>query len=326
MAKFRKSRRQPGIPLKSTGPVGPSGPSGGGAVRGGAPRAGAGPSTAPGVNPAAVAARRRRRRQGGKDSLRADLSQAEKLAEDFGLIPEMGTVDAGRSDEVSDLISKSEDIYSDYETMSPEQRDFLDTMKAGLGGLTDEEKQAFREEAGMGLDSELQTALRSLGSENAARGVMGAAANAGALDLYGQRINASRGIERDIQLRNLDEKLARQQAYGGFLSQAEADQYARRTGALTSLSGLVGAARADELNRELFNLEQQDKATGVKQSVLFGLAGAKGSRRAQRRAFKLAQQQIAAENAAYGQARDASSRVAAQFGGAQSGTESTGGI
>lgn len=252
-----------------------------------------------------MANRRRRRNRGGGLQIAKDLSAAQNLADRFNLIPTLGSIDASRSPEVADLIAQRKDLYGRSLQRDPDQQALLDLLKGGLGGLTAEENTALRESQEEGINRDFATQLRALASRNAQAGVRGGAAQAGALDLGAERLQAQRGLGMDILAKNIDVQNDRRQAFGDFLNQLVTGEFNRQGGALNSLENTTQGARLDELNRQLFNLGQDEKQQAGRSSTLFGLVGLRGGRRAQKKAFSLEQQRIEAEKEAAAAQREA---------------------
>lgn len=238
---------------------------------------------------------RQKQRREGKDSLGRDIGKGISLAEKYDLLPGLGSVDATRPGETTGLINSAQSAYQASLSRDPAQAQLLAQLQGGQGGLTTTENTALRENAEAGLESQLQTALRTLGIENAGRGAFGGTAQAGALDLLRGRAEQQRGIERDIIGQNIALKESRQQRLGDFLSDLVGGESERQRGALSDVSGLTAGAQARQDALEQYNLEQEAREQANRNSVIFGLAGAAGNRRARRRAERLAARQIAAE-------------------------------
>lgn len=239
--------------------------------------------------------RRARRQRGLK--IQADLRQAEKLITKFGLQPETRTVDAGRSSAVQDILNRRKVEADRALQRDPEQASLLETLKSGLGGLTSVENTMMRERAEQGMDTGLSTNLRALAGLQGRSGVRGAAAQAGALDLMAERMLQGRNLERDIQLENINVQDRRRQGYGDFLSDLTNNEFNRRQSTINSLEGSTGIAETGELNRQLFNIGQEDKADALRGSTLFGLVGLRGGRRNTRDALALEKERLELERA-----------------------------
>lgn len=251
---------------------------------------------------------------GGDFGLGKDLAGAKGYIDDYNLNPSLGSLDASRAPETTALINNANSLYNQYSQRDPNQAAYLSTLEGQQNGFTDTESTAFREEAESGLESQLATALRGLGISNAGRGVMGGAAQAGAIDLYGQRAGAQRGVERDLIAQNLALKESRQQRLGDFLTNLVNDEASRSRGALADLTGVTTGAQASETAANVFNLGQKEKELGVYTSNLLGLAGARGNRRATRQAQRLAKAQAAAEGQRLGAFNDQMARAASANG------------
>lgn len=122
-------------------------------------------------------------------------------------------------------------------------QDYINRYQAGLEGYSSPELQAQREQAQRGIDTQYQTGLAQLAKAQARGGVRGAAAGAAQRNMNRARMGEQQNLEQDIFVRNADEK------------QRRLGEYAR------SLEG----ARADELDRRKFNLEQgaSERAGGM---------------------------------------------------------------
>jgi hypothetical protein len=213
----------------------------------------------------------------------------------FNLIPETQKVDQGRSQEVSDILGARNQAYQDSLKRDPETARLLKLLEGGLGGLTATENTLMRERGEEGLDRGLQTNLRALAGVQRGSGVRGAAANASLMDMNRERLMAGRGLERDIQLENINVQDRRRAGYGSQLESVLGREFGQRQSALGALEGSTGLARADELQREMFNIGQDQNTAALRGSTMFGLVGLRGGRRATAEAVALEKERLAAE-------------------------------
>lgn len=128
----------------------------------------------------------------------------------------LGRVDANRSQEVSDIISR---------------------RQKEAEGFTKEEQNAFRDQNLNASNQSLAGQMRQLRMQQAQSGVRGPVASAQRTKLMSDAQSTNAANERDLFLKNID---------------------ARRAG-LNSLESSIGNARKDELDRQQFNIGQQNK-------------------------------------------------------------------
>jgi hypothetical protein len=244
-----------------------------------------------------------------------DLKRAEKLMERFGLTPETRTVDQGRSQEIQDILDQRKANVERAQQRDPEMERMLEVMRGGLGGLTAQENTMMRERGEQGMETSLQTSLRSLAGLQGRSGVRGAAAQAGAMDLLAERLMKQKELERDLQLENINVQDRRRAGYGDLLSNVLGTEFNQRQSTLNALEGSTGLARTDELNREMFNIQQGESADALRNSTLFGLVGLRGGRRATKDALELERERLEVERENAKMAQEAIMAQIAAFSG-----------
>lgn len=190
----------------------------------------------------------------------------------------------------------------------------LDTRKAGLEGYTPAEMQAFREQQLPQMDAELNAALRAakIGGLNA--NLSGGMSLAALPSILAGSQNATRGLERDIFLSNIDEKAKRLSGFENLASNVDQNRYARtlesnnalgamgqnqqqinvagRSQSLQDWSNVNQSIRDDLLGRNVFNLNQIGKEKAGQTGMLFGTLGLAGEREGSKQAFDLAKEQL----------------------------------
>lgn len=240
---------------------------------------------------------KQRKQKAERFKISRDLKKANKLMEKFNLLPETRTIDDTRAQETSDIITRRKAAADAAMQRDPEMARMLEVFKGGLGGLTSEQNTMARERGEQGLDTSFMTNLRALSGAQRGSGVRGAAAQAGVMDMGRDRMTQQRGLERDLQLENINVQDRRRGEYGGFLNNLLGTEFSQRQGSLNALESTVGLARGDELNRELFNIGQGDKSDALRGSTMFGLVGLRGSRRATQEAVALERERLEMERA-----------------------------
>lgn len=199
----------------------------------------------------------------------------------------LGTVDAGRSNEIQNLLNELKANSNLAGQRSSEVADLVALMRGGLGGFTSAEGQANRELAQREIDNQFQTQSRALQRLQSRGNIRGAAAGAQFGNLARDRFGAQGDIEVDLLARNAALQDSRRNAFGSFLQGLEADEFNRKTQALTNFGQALERARADELGRQQFNLGQQGKLLAGQQALFFGGAQLNQARRNALRNFRL---------------------------------------
>lgn len=172
-----------------------------------------------------------------KKARNEDLAEGRARGEELFKEGNLGRVRGQRSADTSDIIAK---------------------RKANLQGFTPEEQNAMKEGALKTLDQNAQTSARQLAINQARSGVRGATAAAQSASLQKGLAGAKADQERELFLKNIDNKRA----------------------ALDALEGTTGRTEADELGREQFNIGQQNKETYGKLSTEMGFGSLGAGERA----------------------------------------------
>lgn len=118
-----------------------------------------------------------------------------------------------------------------------EDADVLRRMQGGLEGYTGAENQAYLESAREGIDSQYKSQMRDIAK------LRGRGASTGAMEreLGRDTIRANQDLQRDIFLRNADEKQNRLQNYGSYLGAVQGAEASRRGQYGGALSGAEDA-------------------------------------------------------------------------------------
>jgi hypothetical protein len=164
---------------------------------------------------------------------------------------------------------------------SAEIGDLIAQRKARLSGYSPEEENALHDQATNELNRNTQTTVRQLRGVLNQSGVKGGAAGAQVAKVYSDADRVKGGLERDLYVQKI----------------------AERKGALDSLEKTLGTAKSDELERQKYNISQQNKEKFGRLGTEFGYASLGSGERAS------IMQRIIGEDAA-----DASQKVAAHSG------------
>ena len=135
----------------------------------------------------------------------------------------------------------------------PGQNEYLEMLKAGLGGYTSPEYQAQREQMQQGLNSQYATAQQQLAKAQSRGRVYGAAGAAQQANLSRATQDSKNDLEQQLMVKNIDERQNRLTKYGSENSAAQKDvlerqklnqgntasEIAARTGVVTGTGGLA---------------------------------------------------------------------------------------
>lgn len=198
--------------------------------------------------------------------------------------------------------------------ISPDVQLALDTRRAGLEGYTPAEMQAFREQNLPGLDNQLNAALRVARLGGIDRNITGGMAAAELPGIVRANQDATRGLERDIFLANIAERMNRLagfeslargvdtdifnrqlQSYGALTAGGQNQQNintAVRSQGLQDLGSITSGIQNDILNRRIFNLNQLGREKSGQLGLLFGTLGLASENEGARNALDLAKEQL----------------------------------
>lgn len=124
-----------------------------------------------------------------------------------------------------------------------EDADILRRMQAGLGGYTSAENQAYMEQAQEGLDKQYSSQMRDMQKLRGRGAAMGGMEREVARDT----MRSKQDLQRDIFLRNADEKQNRLNSYGSYLGGVQGAE-AQRRGQYGSALGAAEGARAGRMD------------------------------------------------------------------------------
>lgn len=157
------------------------------------------------------------------------------------------------------------------DTNVPGQQDYLNQLKAGLGGYTADEYQAQREQANQGTNSNLATSLGQLAKSQAQGKVYGAAASAQQANTIQNAQNTKDNNEQALMVSNINNKQNLLSQYGTALNSANAmnediaktnlgQQDAEKSGQISAYTGAAGTsltaaqtAAAQKIQQEAVN-------------------------------------------------------------------------
>lgn len=142
-------------------------------------------------------------------------------------------------------------IYDRSLTQDPYVSEALSRMQAGLSGFSPEEMLAMREDASVGMGQGLQTGLRQAQQAGLAGNFSGSAINA-QLPLA-QFALAQRGLERDLAIKQIDERSRRLGEFANYSASAANDIFNRQSTAAGNAANFAytneQANRADQNNK-----------------------------------------------------------------------------
>ncbi len=110
----------------------------------------------------------------------------------------------------------------------PGQREYLDKLKAGLGGYSSPEYQAQREMAQQGIANQYQTATSQLAKAQARGKVYGAAGAAQQANLVRSTQDSKNNLEQQLMVQNINETQNRLNNYGNANAATEAANLERQ--------------------------------------------------------------------------------------------------
>lgn len=110
----------------------------------------------------------------------------------------------------------------------PGQREYLDKLKAGLGGYSSPEYQAQREQAQAGIANQYQTATSQLAKAQARGKVYGAAGAAQQANLVRSTQDSKNNLEQQLMVQNINETQNRLNNYGNANAATEAANLERQ--------------------------------------------------------------------------------------------------
>lgn len=192
----------------------------------------------------------------------------------------LGRVEAERSKEISDILGRREDIAATAGTRSEDMADIVARRRAALEGMAAPEAQVLRQQALQQIGRGEESALRRLRGVQAAQGLRGGTAAAQQVQLLAQGQAARTQAEQELFLQDLAQKKAALGAFETTVTGAEATEFGRQQQAMAAHEAAVQQARQDELNRKLFNIQQQQSEKFGQLATEFGFAQMSGAERA----------------------------------------------
>jgi hypothetical protein len=150
----------------------------------------------------------------------------------------------------------------------PGQREYLDKLRAGLGGYSSPEYQAQREQAQQGIANQYQTAASQLAKAQARGKVYGAAGAAQQSNLIRSTQDSKNNLEQQLMVQNINEMQNRLNNYGNANAATEAANLERQktnmgnvaTETATraeTITGAGGLALEKAQNKTLADIQRQ---------------------------------------------------------------------
>lgn len=186
----------------------------------------------------------------------ADIAKGRARGEELFGNQALGRVQQDRAAEIADLINQRKQQAASAGARSSDVADIIARRKSGLEGLNAEENAAFRSQAQNAIGQEEQGALRALKASQGSSGVRGGVASAQQAMALKNFADQRAKAEQELFLRNIAEKQNRLGALEQSVTGAEAAEFGRGQQAQSALEAATERARADELARNQFNLNQ----------------------------------------------------------------------
>lgn len=193
-----------------------------------------------------------------------------------------------------------------------EDADVIRRMQAGLEGYTGAENQGYMESARQGIDQQYRTQLRDINKLRGKGGVTGGLER----ELGRDTIRANQDLQRDIFVRNADERQNRLHGYGSYLGGVQGAE-AQRRGQYGSALGAAEGARAGRMDAYGSYMQGAQRDDDARKQAHFGrqmdTQGAYADRLQAMRDDELGRQQYNLEQGE----KETAGRYGAYFGGLQ---------
>lgn len=274
-----------------------------------------------------------------KNQMGDALKSGEELAAKYINPEAFKHISEDRTDEETSTLSMLKAEQEKSGNRTPEAALALGKFQEALGGFDSQEGQALKETARRQLDTQYQTQMAQAKASQARSGVRGGAGAAQSAIMQRDRARAQTGLETDLAVQNIGVKNQALQNFGGYVSNLDASEAARRQSATGMYAGQVNAQTERDLGKTQFNIGQdQSMAQANLQAVLGGAniySSTYGSNLGNSLAFQSMQKTLALQqeqlkqsdeaNRAYQQSLKSYSDNAASNGGNSGGGGSGGG-
>lgn len=225
------------------------------------------------------------------DKLLAPGGAASEYGKQLGNIyadGSLGRLSTERTAEESEALARLKLLADNAGVRSQDIVEIMSRMKGGLEGYNSQELQGQREAMGQEVNRNLSSALTEQRRMQGISRTRGAASSAQAANLQRSAMQDKGNIERDIFLRNADEKDRRLQNFGQYTRQVEGDESGRKKEFEGMYQNSVSNLNNIKTQKDVYNSGQQaaEKAgqvagnlggTGAYLSSLFGLKSAESA-------------------------------------------------
>jgi hypothetical protein len=211
--------------------------------------------------------------------LREELALGEQFGrgviDDFGLSGDfLGRVSETASPEMLSAIARLRGQADTAGQLTPLELEAIERNRGALEGINAQENLALREGAESGLDRNLQGLLRRQNISNAQSGVLGPAVAARSNPLMRERIQAQRGLERDLLVQNIAEKAKARQAFTDLVTGRSDETFRRQSSANQALGTAQQASDIFTRGGQELNQQAKSQELGTRLGTLFGGIGA----------------------------------------------------
>lgn len=200
----------------------------------------------------------------------------------------MGAYAGAVTPEIQDAIEK----YKGNIEYSSDIQDIIGRMKGGLEGYAAPELAAMRETQARQNKRTLQSTMRDIQNSGARSGLGGAARALQNVSASNEAGRKSQDLEQELFIKNADEKQKRLQTFGGFMTEQEAakqrrlgdyssflsseqgNAYNRGADARKAYQDWLNTMHDNEVQRQMYNVGQQDKQKAAQTAGVLGMAGA----------------------------------------------------
>lgn len=211
--------------------------------------------------------------------LREELGIGEQfgrgIIEDFGLGGDfLGRVSETASPEMLAAIARLKSQADTAGQLTPLEQEAIDRQRAALEGINAEENLALREGAESGLDRATAGLLRNQRAIDARSGVLGPAVAARSNPIMRERVQAQRGLERDLLVQNIAEKAKARQAFTDLVTGRSDETFRRQTSANQNLGTAQMSSDLFARGGQELNQQAKSQELGTRLGALFGGIGA----------------------------------------------------
>lgn len=171
-----------------------------------------------------------------------------------------------------DIVQRYKGIADQYASGQPsaDVRDIMNRYKSGLEGYNSRELEAMREQSLQGINADVSAQQRALQKAQARSGVRGAAGAAQLAGVSRSGVNARGNLERDIFIKNADERQRRLGEYSNLVQGVEEQGYNRALGSLGDYQTAYGGLRAEDVRTKQYNDQKVADELAGRYGTIFG--------------------------------------------------------